>query len=571
MGVLASLVAYFIGVGVGIVNGFGVHNVLLAQASFAFLFGIIGMFSNFLIGEVKRAGILSIFSGLVVLVSLGFFGVLPFIFLLVAGVVEYRSYEFGDNFQSWSEKGKIGFFTSLVLVVLIVGLSFAVYGSNFSPHEDRTDSNPYDIVTMWGSDSDPTSEMIVQWFTEEDEDYSLVLPEENLIFSSSKKDLSSVEGWDSGNYLHRASLEGLEPATEYDFYISSEDGDRSNTYSFMTVSYDDMDEVVVHEAADSRSHWASYGGKFLNWSNFLGRWGEWGSAPSPNIFEELGVDDPSWSKWTGRRRVFLNISERGPHMVLFPGDFILNGFWDSQWESWFDDWSDYVVTDDGRIPPIVPAVGNHETNYSPPDGDSDSYLYYELFPVTGNYTLDFDGMSVITLDSGHSTGDSSASNDEIIRDQTDWLESELQERENSDWLLVQYHVPAYSSYKGIYSGFADVIRDEWSPLFEKHGVDLVAEAHDHTWKYTPPITNAQGDSPFGENMKEDSENTVRYIGDGGAGAPPRPVEQLDNWWIEMAESEFHSWELVFSADNLETRVVFADREDLVNPFVLENF
>lgn len=572
-GISGALLAIFIGGIVGINYGFGTYDPLMIQGSIAMIFALLGVLANVFFEDEKKAGLLTIISGIVVVSAIGIFGIFSLIFLLAGGIMGYRSsgtVRSGttDSFDDWRDNGGILSVLAVIVMVFLFTGSMMAYGATFGPEEDRSGSNPYNIITTWDEDADPTTEMTVQWFTEEDVDYSLVL-EDGESFSANRQDLNEFEEWEEGYHLHRVTVTDLDPGQEYDFHIEGEDGNSSDTYSFKTVSYEEMDEVNLHTTADSRSHWAALSARFFDWWDLIGDWGDWESS-YPEVLRDAGVEDPDWNEWAARERVFEDISRRDPDLVVFPGDFLWYGFWETQWLDWFEDWSDFVTTEDGRIPPIVPAVGNHETNYAPPENDPEQYLYYDLFPVSRNYTLDFDGMSIISLDSGHSTDNIGTYSAEVIRDQTDWLEEELKERENKDWIFTQYHVPGFTSGRGMFEDHADVVRDEWAPLFEEHGVDVSFEAHDHTWKYTPPITNAQRERPFGEALDEDREDSVRYIGDGGAGAPLRIGHRFDNWWIEEGLAEYHTWELVISEDNLETLVVFSDMEDYENPFTLEN-
>jgi len=73
--------------------------------------------------------------------------------------------------------------------------------------------------------------------------------------------------------------------------------------------------------------------------------------------------------------------------------------------------------------------------------------------------------------------------------QTKWLEKTLREAsrdEDVDWIVVQMHQDALSSSKPG-NGSDRGLREEWLPLFDKYGVDLVLCGHDHDYERSWPV------------------------------------------------------------------------------------
>jgi hypothetical protein len=73
--------------------------------------------------------------------------------------------------------------------------------------------------------------------------------------------------------------------------------------------------------------------------------------------------------------------------------------------------------------------------------------------------------------------------------QTRWLEKTLRdasEDENVDWIVVQMHQDALSS-SAPGNGSDRGLREEWLPLFDKYGVDLVLCGHDHDYERSWPV------------------------------------------------------------------------------------
>jgi hypothetical protein len=70
------------------------------------------------------------------------------------------------------------------------------------------------------------------------------------------------------------------------------------------------------------------------------------------------------------------------------------------------------------------------------------------------------------------------------------------------------------------------VREHWSPLFEKGGVQAAFEHHSHAYKRTVPIREGEID-PSG----------VVYLGDGSWGTRLRnPVKEGDLWYIAKTKS-----------------------------------
>jgi hypothetical protein len=89
-----------------------------------------------------------------------------------------------------------------------------------------------------------------------------------------------------------------------------------------------------------------------------------------------------------------------------------------------------------------------------------------------------------------------------------------------------YHVPAYPSVRRFSDSRSEAIRAQWTPLFDRHGVDVAFEHHDHAYKRTPLINNGRA-----------SAEGVLYLGDGGWGVPVRGVHRAQyTWYLQRAES-----------------------------------
>jgi 3',5'-cyclic AMP phosphodiesterase CpdA len=74
----------------------------------------------------------------------------------------------------------------------------------------------------------------------------------------------------------------------------------------------------------------------------------------------------------------------------------------------------------------------------------------------------------------------------------DWLNGEFQPGDNTiatTWIVVQTHYGALSSTK-TGNGSDKGAREQWLPLFDKYGVDLVLCGHDHDYERSYPVRGA---------------------------------------------------------------------------------
>lgn len=158
-------------------------------------------------------------------------------------------------------------------------------------------------------------------------------------------------------------------------------------------------------------------------------------------------------------------------IVVNAGDLIDNANSEEQWGQWH--------RADGFINQQVASIsipGNHE--YS----GGLSTFWRPQFPYPDNgpgnaelkqtaYWLDYQGVRFIGLDTNHQ------SNATLMAAQTAWLEQVLQSNPHK-WTVVTFHHPVYST-----TGTRNNpnVRSQWGPLFERYGVDLVLQGHDHSY------------------------------------------------------------------------------------------
>jgi acid phosphatase type 7 len=387
------------------------------------------------------------------------------------------------------------FFQLLLIAIFILSLPVTVAGA-------PGDLYPRQVILTW--QSDPAASMTITWRTDDrGGDHTLsyaespvALPEYWSTVTAATYTFKETSAW-----LHTVELQDLLPGKNY--YVIIDHPTHADRFYFTTMpDKDNRRELVFLAGGDSRS----------------------------------------------RRDVRREMNElairQNPDFVIFDGDFINTALDEQQWDEWFDDWHEQMRTPDGRRIPVIPAIGNHEVDgsYLQPREKAPFYLNRFIAPEPRNYYVLTPGpdLVLITLDSDHLTD---------VTDQTRWLEKTLQDNSSTKWKMVQYHVAAWPSVRDFNGAVPQKIRSNWIPVFEKYGVDIVIEAHDHAYKKTVPIRNG----------KQDDENGIIYLGDGGWGAPVRETKNPEDfWWLDEALTIDHFWKFTLSkeGDNLEVEPVF---------------
>ena len=233
-----------------------------------------------------------------------------------------------------------------------------------------------------------------------------------------------------------------------------------------------------------------------------------------------------------------------PYFVVIGGDIAYSATSRStkenaqNWLDWLDAWQKTMVTDDGFLIPILPAIGNHEVCGGKGKTPKEAPFFYALFPMPGlqgyNY-LDFGNyLSFIFLDSGHTHP--------ISGEQTKWLEKVLIDKTDFTHKFAVYHIPAYPSKGRYHSTQSKSIRQHWVPLFEKYGTQVVFENNDHTYKRSHPLL-AGKIHPEG----------VLYLGDGAwsVGNVRTPKTPKQAWYLAKTESTLNF--IIVTIDKSERR------------------
>ncbi|MCH7658709.1 MAG: metallophosphoesterase family protein [Bacteroidetes bacterium] len=238
------------------------------------------------------------------------------------------------------------------------------------------------------------------------------------------------------------------------------------------------------------------------------------------------------------------VSKLRPLFVLFCGDFTSYDATDpDHWALWLSDWFELTKTEDGRLFPIIPVMGNHERKY---DGILNVVFntpYQHDDPNNSYYSLSFGGNFV------HIT----ALNSELwpIDQQTDWLERDLKSAENFTFKFAAYHKPFRPHTIGKRENMA--LYYKWAYLFNEYGLDISIDADSHMSKITFPVVP---DSINGyEAFVRDDLNGTMYIGEGSWGAGHRDNDDDKPWTLRSGSFNQFKWLHVFpKSENEEAHV-----------------
>lgn len=212
--------------------------------------------------------------------------------------------------------------------------------------------------------------------------------------------------------------------------------------------------------------------------------------PAPFSFVAYG---DTRTDFLTHRLVARRIRDTACDLIIHTGDLTAAGAFRSYHTEFFNPLSDVI----DHIP-IATQTGNHDKIWD---------IYHALLPMPGNgrwYSFDYGNVHFVALDSA-------AEFDERA-EQLAWLDKDLA-ASKADWKVVFYHYPTYdTSRRHTAEG-----RQDFAPLFRKHGVDLVLTGHSHGYQRLRPMFTR------GENEK----HPITYMVIAGGGAPLQAMESSD--------------------------------------------
>jgi acid phosphatase type 7 len=395
-------------------------------------------------------------------------------------------------------------FLNLTIAALATAFTFA----------DEALTAPRGMILTW--QGDPTTTMTIDWHLMPDQAETPALIQARPCGTQEWRDFPAERFPfpHSDRLIDRIEITGLKPATEYEFRGCP----ASKVYWFRTMPKTLVKPLVIAAGGDVR-HQKSW----MDQSN-----------------RAVMAHDPDFVVWGGD----LAYDDGSPDQV-------------NRWYEFLDSMVTTLVTIDGRVPPVLVCIGNHELPGAYHKGRIKSeadranlapYFYSLLaFPGQPGYgVVDFGNyLSLVFGDSEHTNP--------IPGKQTDWMRETLAARKNVPHLIPVYHCAAWPSARPFENEVSKIIRDEWVPLFEQNGIRLALENHDHTYKRTVPIFEG----------KENTEKGVIYIGDGSWGVDTKKAHDVDKtWYLERAQSTRHALIITLHSDRQEVTAITPDGKEI---------
>lgn len=306
-------------------------------------------------------------------------------------------------------------------------------------------SRPDHLQISWHGD--PRRAATIQWRTDASVDSGLlwIAPKQDFFArgDAAARRIAATHGElrtrqivnDPAVRLHRVALDDLRPGTDYLYAVSSDGGARwTAPREFRTAA-------------------------------------ERGAEPYSFVY--LGDPQTGLASW-GRLIREADFRHPDARFYLIAGDLVDHGTEQDHWDQLLHEGS--AVFDRAAI---LPVIGNHDSH----GGHPTLYLRHFALPDNGTDRLDpgrtyhvtYQDLLVVVLDSNYSLTDPTL--------QAEWLDRVLGESD-ARWKVVAFHHPFYASRPGRDNL---PLREAWGAIFDRHGVDIVFQGHDHAYMRTQPM------------------------------------------------------------------------------------
>jgi hypothetical protein len=375
-------------------------------------------------------------------------------------------------------------------------VAVAPAGATLRADAASPDGTPEQVHLTWGED--PASSVVVSWASGAQAFNPRVhvrspSGHQRTVHAVQRTYTDGLNG--ETVFTYHAPLHGLKPGTLYDYSVTADND--SNAAAPFSASF----QTAPHGRAAFR--WTSFG--------------------------DLATPNTVWVLSSPQSRFAVEAVEQfKPLFHLLNGDLCyanLNPA--AQPAVWRDFGNNNQAS--AAFRPWMPCLGNHEVEFNNGAEGFTSYLTRYWLPENGTrfrgrwYAFRVSSVLFISLDADDvifqdgaafvagpsplvpapSTGNApiAPGTSSYIRgysggDQTRWLERTLRDARDDDgidWIVVQMHQDALSSSK-TGNGSDKGIREEWLPIFERYGVDLVVCGHDHDYERSWPVRGCNHNS-----------------------------------------------------------------------------
>lgn len=271
--------------------------------------------------------------------------------------------------------------------------------------------------------------------------------------------------------IYSTTITGLTPGTTYEYQVVATDATNTvNTSSISTFKTENSNNTST---------------KFLVFGD-----------------SQSGIAaDPEYTPWYNTIQEAY-AQNKDANFAVNLGDLVEIGQNYQHWNNWFS--AAQGVIDNI---PEMPVQGNHETYQSNAYNSSSPQDFVNQFSVPQNgpyghigqtYSYNYGNVHFVVLDSQED--EEAPGDDSFLQQQAAWLENDLTNNAQK-WTIVMFHKTPYYN-KATRNNPA--VKDIFTPVIEKHHVDIVFNGHDHGLSRTYAIN--------GDNYYTDfSKGTVYYV------------------------------------------------------------
>ena len=195
--------------------------------------------------------------------------------------------------------------------------------------------------------------------------------------------------------------------------------------------------------------------------------------------------------------------------------------------------------------PYMASSGNHEPS-APYSQYLSADINYAKYAANGcYYSFDYNFAHFVVINSNDNS-------DSFSTAQINWLKEDLDKASNAKWKIVMLHRAAYSTGDHTNKSQNQTVVKKLTPIFSEKHVDLVLQAHDHTYNKTlpykwdaagytetynnaevvnlNPVTETVGDITYDKNPQG-----TYYVTTGAAGHRCGASESTDGVWAEVVQ------------------------------------
>ena len=382
-----------------------------------------------------------------------------------------------------------------------------VYSRGFSWLTDKTATSTelYLVKSDKGAEADFTKAKKIEGATLE------ITYAKDGSFSTADGSISKASG--SSNeialnlYSHKVHVEGLEKGKAYSYKAGSEQG---YTYGAFVVENDKAQSITAIQLSDAQTKDKS---KLNVWRNtFTNAVTTAGNDLDMVLYNGDQFDQNSSTGSAGKPSRVL----RHTKALDIIGDYKFN--------------VPYMASS-GNHEPSVPYI-NYMTGDIDYAGRAASGCYY---------SYDYDYAHFVVLNTN-----------DVSTKQINWLKEDLDQAANAKWKVVVMHIAAYSTGDHTNKDANQNIVKKLTPVFSEKHVDLVLQAHDHTYNKTLPYkwdaagytetynnTDVVNLNPIvekvGEITYDKNPQGTYYVTTGAAGHRCGAPEATDGVWAEVVQ------------------------------------